>query len=145
MGPNQDSAEHRLHAHLTPALAAALEHAPEQGEEAGTMFAEAALMDALGARASDLHLDPRRDGFRLRLRVDGVALDVLELAPDAGQRLMNQFKTLAGLDPVTAVRPGEGRFTMALDKAAEGLTSLAELRGLGALGLARFGIEQAGD
>ena len=110
------AATRRRHPQLAPVLAASLEQTAADRQGGGeAMLAEAVLFDALSARATDVHLDPRRDGLGMRLRVDGVVLDVLDLEAETGQRLVNQFKAMAGLDPVSSVRPGEGRFTVDLD------------------------------
>lgn len=88
----------------------------DSGDEAPeTLEAHALLKDAVGARATDLHLDPFPDHHRVRLRIDGIMVDAMEVSPDQGRRLGNQFKALANLDPVPSVRCDEGSFSFTLD------------------------------
>lgn len=67
------------------------------------------LQDALRVDASDIHLDPQQDGFWLRLRVDGELLDAHLLTPELGLRMTRHYKTMAGLDPSSSVRPQDAR------------------------------------
>lgn len=60
---------------------------------------------ALRQRASDIHLDPLLDGYQIRLRIDGLLITHRTLSRDAGTRLVNQFKTAAGIEPGTAFTP----------------------------------------
>jgi len=66
-------------------------------------------------QATDLHLDNHRDGMLVRMRIDGRVLDGAFLSHEQGQRLSNQFKTMAGLSPVVRFVPEEGRITRELD------------------------------
>ncbi|NIQ95290.1 MAG: type II/IV secretion system protein [Desulfuromonadales bacterium] len=74
------------------------------------------LRDAWRENASDIHLDPQVDGYRLRLRLDGILIDVLELDVDRGLRLLNQFKTLSRVSPGAVLTAEEGRFSVTLDE-----------------------------
>ncbi|MDX1678542.1 GspE/PulE family protein [Arsukibacterium sp.] len=85
----------------------------EQAED--TLEAYALINDAVAARATDIHLDPFDDQYRIRLRIDGVIRDAVDLAPGQGLRLGNQFKALARLDPIPAVSSAEGSFVYLLD------------------------------
>jgi len=60
---------------------------------------------ALARRATDLHLDPLREGYLVRFRIDGILTTHERLDSDAGWRLVNQFKTAAGIEPGTAFTP----------------------------------------
>lgn len=77
--------------------------------------ANALLRDAIRERASDVHLDAQRDGAVLRFRVDGALIDAMKLDPEPAHRILNQFKTLASVDPVNLLAPEESRFTYTLD------------------------------
>ncbi|MBL4847379.1 MAG: type II/IV secretion system protein [Planctomycetes bacterium] len=69
------------------------------------------LRAAILRRASDLHVDPQREGVRVRLRCDGVLEDyqILETSVLAG--LMSRFKVLAGMDIAEKRAPQDGRFS----------------------------------
>ncbi|NMT63843.1 GspE/PulE family protein [Marinobacter orientalis] len=80
-----------------------------------TLEAHALLSDAVAARATDLHLDPFPDHYRIRLRIDGIIVDVIEVTYDQGRRLVNQFKAMADLHPIPSVNCDEGSFVFSLD------------------------------
>ncbi|WP_111414198.1 GspE/PulE family protein [Billgrantia lactosivorans] len=103
--------------HLLPALSAQL----EAGQTAGgaTLEAFALLDDALRARATDVHLDPDREGYRIRLRIDGRMVDALRADTTQGGRLVNQFKVLAKLNPVPSLVTAEGGFRWSRDEGEE--------------------------
>lgn len=79
---------------------------------------EALIRDVVRERATDVHIDPYGDGFRVRLRVDGELYDAANVSGDDGVRLINQVKTLANIDPVVAFVPKRSRKTYALDERA---------------------------
>lgn len=93
---------------LLPALLAQLEAEPLPS--GNTLEAHALLDDAQRARASDIHLDPERQGYRIRLRIDGRIVEALHVEPTQGARLVNQFKVLAKLNPVPSLATAEGSF-----------------------------------
>lgn len=69
--------------------------------------ARSLLTDAIGARASDLHLDTQPEEVCVRFRVDGILLDIASIPPDRGQRLIRYFKVTANLDPAPALLPAD--------------------------------------
>ena len=91
-----------------------------EAEEEGELqwVAEALLRDAVREEATDLHLDNHRDGMLVRMRIDGRVLDGAFISHEQGQRLSNQFKTMAGLSPVVRFVPEEGRITREVDNIA---------------------------
>ena len=68
----------------------------------------ALLSDAMQVLASDVHLDPERDHYNLRMRVDGSLHDVHPLEQALGDRILNHFKVMADLNPVHSHKPEEG-------------------------------------
>ena len=76
----------------------------------------ALLRDAVRERASDIHIDSHSGGSTLRFRADGQLHDVALLSRDQSNRLVNQLRTMAGLDPVAIYRPQEARWTFPLDE-----------------------------
>lgn len=79
-------------------------HPPEPALEAET-FVRYALQDALDRKASDIHLEPFSQGWRVRFRIDGYLHDVAQLRPADGQRTLRYLKTVAGLDAVRVFLP----------------------------------------
>ena len=80
-----------------------------------TTVADTLLHDACREGASDIHLDPRREGAMVRFRINGLLYDVAELLPEQAQRLVNQIKTESNIDPVHAFHPVEGRWRHELE------------------------------
>ena len=65
------------------------------------------IADAIGARASDIHLDSQPEEVCVRFRVDGIVLDIASIPPDRGQRLIRHFKVTANLDPIPSLLPAD--------------------------------------
>jgi general secretion pathway protein E len=116
---NYDYGELRpMHFSLVRELLKAIEETEEEEEEVAlSILAEGLLRDAVREEATDIHLDNHRDGMLVRMRIDGRVLDGAFLSHEQGQRLSNQFKTMAGLSPVVRFVPEEGRVTRELDGA----------------------------
>jgi general secretion pathway protein E len=85
--------------------------ANEEGEAADepSHAARALVRDAARERATDIHLDPEGQGLRVRMRIDGAMRDAALLIPKEGYRLINQLKSLAGIDPVAQFNADEAR------------------------------------
>ncbi|HZE97517.1 MAG TPA: GspE/PulE family protein [Planctomycetota bacterium] len=62
-------------------------------------------------QASDIHLDPDRDGVRVRLRVDGQLEDYKRLPTSIHTELISRIKILGGMDIAEKRAPQDGRFT----------------------------------
>jgi type IV pilus assembly protein PilB len=76
------------------------------------------VADAVRAGASDLHLEPQRDGVRVRIRVDGVLREVLTLPSTGHGAVVDHLKSLAGLDLDEVHVPQEGRASVGSGDAA---------------------------
>lgn len=83
--------------------------------EKETLEAHALLVDLVRARATDLHIDPFPENYRIRVRIDGNMVGVAEVDLVEGKRLGNQFKTFSGIDPIHTVSGSEGGFFYSLD------------------------------
>ena len=78
-------------------------------------LAQALVEDAIGARASDIHLEPGPSEVRVRLRIDGAVSDVAALTLEQGRWLTNQFSALANLDPVVRFTPTDSHARLTVD------------------------------
>lgn len=108
-----------LRAALLPRLQERQTSEPGAEEEGEALAAHRLIEDAIRARASDIHLDPARDQWRVRLRIDGRVIDALALEWGEGVALVNQLKVLAGLDPMPSRVASEGSLSWpAEDEAA---------------------------
>jgi general secretion pathway protein E len=85
------------------------------GEATGTDHAGTLLRVAVRERATDVHLEPRSGGVRVRLRIDGTLLDAATLRRAPGERLIRHFKALAGIDTAGGFRPADARLTQEVD------------------------------
>ncbi len=76
---------------------------------------DSTLYDALQDGASDIHLECTARGLRIRLRVDGVMLEVRNVAGAAtAEQLVSRLKVMAELDIGERRLPQDGRFKLRL-------------------------------
>jgi len=68
---------------------------------------------ALDQRASDVHIEPRRDHSVVRMRIDGVLHTVHQLPKVVHPAIVSRIKTLARLDIAEKRRPQDGRIKTA--------------------------------
>ena len=73
------------------------------------------LFDAHRLRASDLHLEPTRDGARVRVRVDGILKEITRVPPSVRRPLTSRFKIMGGMDIAEHRRPQDGRSRLQVD------------------------------
>lgn len=78
-------------------------------------LAQLLVSDAFVAGASDIHIEPHRDGARVRIRLDGAVWDVAHIPVAIGKTLVNQFKTVANLDPIVRFTPRDAHASVPLD------------------------------
>jgi general secretion pathway protein E len=67
------------------------------------------LQYAFEQRASDIHLEPRRDMGRMRFRIDGVLHKVFEVPPAVMTAVVSRIKVLGRMDLAERRRPQDGR------------------------------------
>ncbi len=70
------------------------------------------LRQALERRASDVHIEPGRDGLRVRLRIDGVLHPLSSLPVTQPAALLARLKILGGLDIAERRLPQDGQFSL---------------------------------
>jgi general secretion pathway protein E len=68
---------------------------------------------ALDQRASDVHIEPRREHSAVRMRIDGVLHNVHTLPKAVHPAIVSRIKTLARLDIAEKRRPQDGRIKTA--------------------------------
>jgi len=68
------------------------------------------LEAAVVQRASDIHIEPQEDLWRVRLRVDGQLAELLTLEIIEGKRLVTAIKSLAQIDIAEKRQAQDGRF-----------------------------------
>ncbi len=67
------------------------------------------LQYAFEQRASDIHVEPRREVGNVRFRIDGVLYKVYELPAQVGAAVTSRFKILGRMDVAEKRRPQDGR------------------------------------
>ncbi len=67
------------------------------------------LQYAFEQRASDIHLEPRRDKGQVRFRIDGIMHRVYEMPAIVMRAVVSRFKILGRLDVAEKRRPQDGR------------------------------------
>lgn len=63
------------------------------------------LVEAVRARASDVHIDPLIEGFTIRFRIDGNLVLWKTVDREAGEKLVNQIKAEAGIETGSVYHP----------------------------------------
>jgi len=71
---------------------------------------------AVAASASDIHMEPKRDGIRVRFRIDGVMVSQGTLPADLGPSLVNRIKVLGRMDMTERRLPQDGHFSLELSR-----------------------------
>lgn len=74
---------------------------------------------AFEQRASDIHLEPRRDMGIVRFRIDGVLHQVYQLPASVTNAITNRIKLLGRMDMVEKRRPQDGRIKTVSEEGEE--------------------------
>lgn len=64
---------------------------------------------AFDQKASDIHIEPKRDVSLVRMRIDGVLHTVYKLPKNVHSAIISRIKNLAGIDMAEKRRPQDGR------------------------------------
>ena len=67
---------------------------------------------------SDIHIEPREENAKLRIRIDGILEDVLILEKKIYENLLSRIKLLSGIKLNITNRPQDGRFSVLMDEIA---------------------------
>ena len=67
------------------------------------------LQHAFDARASDVHIEPKRESSLVRFRIDGVLHDIQEVPMVVHRAIVSRIKTMSRLDIAERRRPQDGR------------------------------------
>ena len=73
------------------------------------------LRYATEGNASDVHIEPMREGVRVRYRVDGVLHTSITLPPETHQAVVARIKILADMKLDEKRKPQDGRFSAKID------------------------------
>lgn len=73
------------------------------------------LVKACSSGASDVHIEPFEDSTSVRIRIDGVVLDYVEISAAVHAALISRLKIMADLDIAEKRLPQEGHFRTVID------------------------------
>ena len=82
---------------------------PDANDQHVVKIVDWLLQYAYDQRASDIHIEPRREVGRIRFRIDGVLHYVYELPANVATAVTSRFKVLARMDIAEKRKPQDGR------------------------------------
>ena len=75
-------------------------------------YANMIVTQAIDSRASDIHIEPRLDGYVTRYRIDGTLVEVVRIPAYLESSIVTRFKVLAKMNIAEHRRPQDGNFTI---------------------------------
>jgi type IV pilus assembly protein PilB len=72
----------------------------------------ALIARAIAERASDIHIEPEASRVRVRLRIDGILHEVMNIPKDLQSPVISRIKVMAGMDVAERRAPQDGRITL---------------------------------
>lgn len=83
---------------------------------------------AFEQRASDIHMEPRRDSASIRLRIDGVLHTIHQVPPPVMAAMTARIKLLGRMDVIERRRPQDGRIKTRRPDGSPGAGAEVEMR-----------------
>jgi type IV pilus assembly protein PilB len=77
-------------------------------------IAEILLAGAISIDASDIHIEPEKDGVRVRYRLDGVLVEIARIDEATNRLLLSRIKLLSGMKLNVRGSAQDGRFTVTI-------------------------------
>ena len=77
-------------------------------------FVNQLLVRAVGERASDVHVEPTKDGLRIRFRVDGLLHDAMTAPASFRLGVVSRIKVMTDMDISNHRRPQDGRMSLTI-------------------------------
>src|SRR5690606_13014833 len=102
--------------------------APDANDSHIVNMVEWLLQYAFDQRASDIHIEPRREVAHVRFRIDGVLYNVYELPFQVGMAVIARIKILGRMNVAEKRRPQDGRLKTVGAAGAEAELRLSTLR-----------------
>lgn len=75
-------------------------------------FVNALLRRAIRMRASEIHIEPRTKGIKIKFRIDGVTREIMDYPRELHRGVVSWLKVLSGLDIAERRIPQDGRCSM---------------------------------
>jgi type II secretory ATPase GspE/PulE/Tfp pilus assembly ATPase PilB-like protein len=83
-----------------------------------TKILDTILGGSIKLGASDIHIEPKENEAKLRIRLDGILQDVLIFNRKTYESLLSRIKLLSGMKLNVFDRPQDGRFSVLMEKLA---------------------------
>jgi type II secretory ATPase GspE/PulE/Tfp pilus assembly ATPase PilB-like protein len=83
-----------------------------------TKILDTILGGSIKLEASDIHIEPKENEAKLRIRLDGILQDVLIFDRKIYEALLSRIKLLSGMKLNVFDRPQDGRFSVLMEKLA---------------------------
>lgn len=77
-------------------------------------LSDSIILLALKERASDIHIEPKKNEVVVRFRIDGILIDRIFLPVELGLPLVSRYKISADMDITERRKPQDGRLSFAL-------------------------------
>ena len=87
----------------------------ESAERPAVQLANMIIAQAVGAKASDVHIEPYEKYLRIRFRIDGVLHDMLQPPRRMHASLVSRLKVMANMDIAERRIPQDGRISLKLE------------------------------
>jgi type II secretory ATPase GspE/PulE/Tfp pilus assembly ATPase PilB-like protein len=87
-------------------------------EKSVTEISGIILGGAISLEASDIHIEPKEEEAKIRIRIDGILQEVITFDLEIYQTLLSRIKLLSGIKLNITDRPQDGRFSISIDKIA---------------------------
>jgi type II secretory ATPase GspE/PulE/Tfp pilus assembly ATPase PilB-like protein len=84
------------------------------------ILAERLFLDSFTDKASDIHLEPLKDGLMVKYRIKGYVEDIKLLSPETGEELIIRLKHMADLEPDITEKVQSGKIMIETDKIIKG-------------------------
>jgi type II secretory ATPase GspE/PulE/Tfp pilus assembly ATPase PilB-like protein len=81
----------------------------------GYMSAKELVYDAIVRRATDIHLEPKKDQVAVRYRIDGILHTAEPFDRITGESVVNVFKVLGAMDIAEKRKPQDGSFAAEME------------------------------
>ncbi len=107
--------EHISHENMVEkeeSLAEKVERDIKNDESSISKFTNQIVTDAIDAKASDIHIEPRFNNYVVRYRIDGILRKVVEIPQNIESSIISRFKVLSKMNIAEHRRAQEGGFSI---------------------------------
>ncbi len=93
-----------------------IEQLRELSEEAPVIkLANLIISRGVNDGASDIHIEPAKDHVRVRIRIDGILQEIMQIPKKVQASLISRFKIMSEMDIATKRAPQDGRISATID------------------------------